>query len=207
MIKRYVPFFCAVMMPMVAAFAALPPDANRMQEGFAPTPFSAEEIKEYCKPGHETRYLFEKEGQKSVIQIATFLESTDPTKARFSSRQESTEGELVKDEGIVEVEWSTLQAHASFPAQPTTIVEELLTLEDTEYDCWKYTMVRTMKPTPVTTATVTMTLWFAKDMPGPPIKMIQEMDGKQSFAMTLMRAKTECCEKEENAPETDKPAA
>ena len=173
---------------------ASPPEENRMRAGNLPTPFTAEEIKAHCKPGYSTKHIFENAGLKPVIQIVTFLESEDPTKARFSSRQESTTGELVSDDGITEIGWDKLQAHGSFLDNVATVKEATLELDGTSYDCWKYE-INNIVPNHDGSSlnSVSMTMWFAKNLPGPPVKMVQFVNGEKQTSITLIQDK-ECCE-------------
>jgi len=198
--NRRVSSLLLALLIFVQFLQALPPEENRMREEYMPTPYSADEIKAFCKPGYTTRHLFEDGDLKPVVQIVSFLESEDPAMARFSSRQESTTGELVSDDGITEIGWRKLQAHASFPENVTTITEAKLPLNGKTYDCWKY-VIRNIVPNHdgSNLNVVVMTMWFAKDMPGPPVKMTQIVNEEPRTSITLIQDEgccegMECCE-------------
>ena len=65
--------------------------------------------------------------------------------------------------------WRELQAHASFPAERTTIESERIETAIGELDCLRYT---------VRDGTTEVVFWFARDLPGMPIQYLTREDGR-----------------------------
>jgi hypothetical protein len=75
------------------------------------------------------------------------------------------------------VTWRELQAHASFPADHTTIVAETIETGIGPLDCLRYT---------VREGTTEEVFWFAKDLPGMPIRYATREDGQVVTTVTVV---------------------
>ncbi len=121
----------------------------------APTPFTAEEIRAGCPPGRTvTTQTTSKDG--TTVSVTTFLEGNDV------GAQCDFDGER----GFVT--WEGLRAHASFPADATTITEETITTALGTFDCLRYDVAR---------ESGIDRFWFAKNLPGMPIRIESEAGG------------------------------
>jgi hypothetical protein len=97
--------------------------------------------------------------------------------------------------------WKELQAHGSFPEKDTKITEETIEIPAGKFDCWLYTVTRQTpdgKPAKIS-------FHFAKSLAGPPVKMVQETDGKVETTMVLVECKQPEKPEEKKPAEGDKP--
>ncbi len=154
----------------------LPPEANRMAPDRAPTPFSAALIAAACRPGREDVYLIE-EGDAPPVHHATRFVGGDDRHAEVESVELADDGTPVGDPAAGRAAWTDLQAHASYPAHLTTITSETVTVPAGEFDCWRYRVVDGDAAT---------TCWFARDLPGPPVRKVDTVDGHRVAAMTMV---------------------
>jgi hypothetical protein len=77
--------------------------------------------------------------------------------------------------------WTALHEHARFPRSATTISNESLALPAGTFDAMRYV---------VTKGDVVKTYWFARSLPGPPVKMEVVKDGKTVMTMTMQANRT-----------------
>ena len=73
--------------------------------------------------------------------------------------------------------WVDLQSHASFPASVTTIDDVTIEIPIGRLDCLRYT---------VTGEDEVYTFWFAKDLPGMPVRHMTEIDGAVTSISTVV---------------------
>ena len=99
----------------------------------------------------------------------------DSGEAEFSKLDLS--GERVAGPRRTEMEWADLQAHASYPAEATTIEETSVETAAGTFEAWLYT---------VTSENLVERAWFAKDLAGPPVLKIDERDGVEESSMELV---------------------
>jgi hypothetical protein len=79
------------------------------------------------------------------------------------------EGALMESNGQEHrVTWLELQSHASFPADVTTITEEMIEIPLGRMECLSYRVVA---------HDTVSTFWFAKERPGMPVLFMTESDG------------------------------
>ncbi|MDH3189809.1 MAG: hypothetical protein OEM39_04115, partial [Acidimicrobiia bacterium] len=74
--------------------------------------------------------------------------------------------------------WDELQAHASFPADSTSITEEELTIPIGRLACLRYV---------VTEGAETKQLWFASSLPGLPVKTIYSEGATTRLTTVVVR--------------------
>ena len=163
----------------------LPPEANRLQPDHSPTPFSAEAIREASPAGHTIRHVVEVTGQPAIRSVTVFLEG-DMETARFRFYNEDAAGNRLGEPQVGEAKWLDLQRHASFPAEHTSIASASVTLAAGSFECWLYTVTGEAAE-----QTTESRFWFAQDLPGPPVKMVQSRDGEVVMTMTLEAPATE----------------
>lgn len=164
------------------AAGAPPAAANRMRVEHAPTPYSAAEIREGCPAGRVNVYDYEMNG-RLVRTRSRFLEEADG-KARYSTVVVDAENQPLGEERVETAGWEELQGHASFPAAGTVITEEVLELPAGKFICWRYEV--TGQTEGAEPKRQVMRLWFAQDLPGPPVQMVQEVDGEVKLRMMLV---------------------
>jgi hypothetical protein len=151
-------------------------DPHILEPGQAPTPFTADEIRQGCPPGRTIRLLVEPDGAEPFVRISRFVDC-DADGATIKRTRLDAAGEPV---GPVEADrstWLELQAHASFPADRTTIVPETLEIPVGVLECLRYT---------VTDGQSVETFWFASSAPGMPVKVVGREAGRITSTVTMV---------------------
>lgn len=151
-------------------------DPHVMQSGHAPTPFTADEIRDGCPPGRTIRLLVEPAGAVPFMRVTRFV-SGDAEGAVQEAQRFSVDGEPLDEPSQGRTTWAGFQSHASFPADATTIDRETITIPAGTFECHRYT---------VRTDNAIDTFWFATTLPGMPVKMVSERDGETTFTMTML---------------------
>ncbi|MBN2383511.1 hypothetical protein JXQ70_11565 [bacterium] len=158
-----------------------PPELNRMQPDQLPTPFSAEQIRDFCKNGRKIMMLIEVPGKAPMLQVTDFANSTDEI-ASLTSYNMDLKGTLIGEKQTSQKSWKDLQAHAAFPAVLATVRSDMMQLSIGKYDCWFYTMTEEKDGKKEINS-----LWFAKDLPGPPILYRKKIDGTIALTMSMVK--------------------
>ena len=139
-------------------------DPHLLRPGDAPTPFTAAEIREGCPKGRTITTRHETPGEPDVVEVSRFVES-DHQGAVIESRGER-----------YHVGWADLQAHASFPAESTTIEDDTIEIPIGRLRCKRYRVASNGKVT---------TFWFAVDLPGMPVRYVSEKEGEVVSTATV----------------------
>jgi hypothetical protein len=147
-----------------------------MTEGAAPTPFTAHEIREGCPPGRETRLRLVTMADAPTITVNRFV-NTHRDGGQHETWTEDEAGMRITGPKRSEFRWTDLQAHASFPAASTDIEVETITTELGTFECDRYV---------VTSDNSVSTFWFAKDLPGLPIRFNTVTDDQTVVTATLI---------------------
>ena len=145
-----------------------PRDPHVLAPGRAPTPFTAEEIRDGCPPGRTIRLRVDVAGETPFHRVSRFIEC-DEAGATMERSQLSLDGSPFGEPEADRVTWRDLQAHASFPAADTTIEAERIETAIGELDCLRYT---------VRDGATDEVFWFAKDLPGMPIQYLTRTGGR-----------------------------
>jgi hypothetical protein len=151
-------------------------DPHVLAPGRAPTPFTAEEIRDGCPAGRTIRLRVEVVGHASFQRQSRFAEC-DELGARIERSQLSLDGSAVGEPEVDLVTWRDLQAHASFPAEDTTITSERIDTEIGELHCLRYQ---------VHDGTTDEVFWFAEDRPGMPVRYLTRTEGEVVTTVTVV---------------------
>ncbi|UCH93220.1 MAG: hypothetical protein JSV88_23460 [Candidatus Aminicenantes bacterium] len=176
-------FFTAVVFTGLLSGAALdkPPESNRMKPDHAPTPFSAEQIRQGCPRDRKIVFQVEAFGQPVIFQTLTFV-SVYEEKVVFESVTTGMDGKQRGAKKMTVGTWKDLQSHASFPGARTKIQSESFTVPAGTFDCWRYEV--TLKKGNQTNV---QRYWFAKKLPGPPICFEETANGRVAYKMTMLK--------------------
>jgi hypothetical protein len=153
-----------------------PNDPHVVEPGHAPTPYTADEIRRGCPAGRTIRLLVESADGKTFIRTTRFMDC-DEHGAIQDRALFSVDGEPLGPVQTDRSSWAELQAHASFPAERTTISEESIDTALGRLDCMRYT---------VTDGPTVETFWFAKAKAGMPVRFVSEIDGRVTNAVTMI---------------------
>ncbi len=156
-------------------------EARTMRDGAAPTPFTAAQIREACPPGRRSTYRIEIPGRPVILQTFHFREG-DAEGCAIEMIRTNLEGTSIAEPSTSRSTWEELQSHASWPMEFTTI-----RVADVEVPAGTYpkALLYRIERTAGGKATVTES-YFAKELPGPPVKMVQLVDGETLMTMTLV---------------------
>jgi len=151
-------------------------DPHQLVPDHLPTPFTAAEIRAACPPGRELRYRLERAGQDQVVRVTRYV-STDVNGAEQESWHESPQGVRLTDPERERSTWLELQTHASFPASTTQCDEETIEIPAGRFGCRRYTRVD---------ENGTWRFWFARQLPGQPVRFEQQVADEVVFSATLL---------------------
>lgn len=161
---------------MISGMAPGDPDPHVLEPDYAPTPFTAEEIRARSTRGRVKHVRVESENEPTFVRIIKFVECDDEgaTVERAQLAEDgTTAGPIVRER----VTWLGLQAHASFPAERAEIVREQIETPLGVLDCLRYT---------VTDGGDVNTFWFAKDLPGMPVRYTAAVGGHVVSTTTVI---------------------
>jgi hypothetical protein len=166
----------AISLGACAASTPAPPPSDRP----APFPYTPEQIRDATQVGRT--YLFGiQEAGKDPLRSRMRFTSVSPERAVVESEILDSAGNVVGPARTSTSTWAELQAHATFPGQGTTITEEEVETPGGTFLCMKYHVVD-----PQPDGTVVTIAHFAKDLPGPPVKMHREKNGQHVMSMLLL---------------------
>lgn len=158
----------------------MPPEANRMQEGFAPTPYTADEIRASCEPGRTMVFLIETPEGPPEHQVFHFTREDDGTPL-FQAWTTDLDENLIGEISSVTPVWRELQGHASFPEERTTLELGDLATPFGTFSCWVYTVTSDRDG-----VNHVQRFHFARELAGPPLLMEIEQDGENVQRMTMI---------------------
>lgn len=151
-------------------------DPHRLRPDHLPTPFTAAEIRDATRPGHTLRLRLEASGDEPVERVTRFVETDDEGAVQESQRFNAA-GEPLEEPSWRRSSWLDFQSHASFPAATTTRGEEPIDLAFGRFDAWRYTVVEENREE---------RYWFARDLPGMPVRTEDWEAGELRFSMTML---------------------
>ncbi len=165
---------------------ALAPSPGRADDGedgseeIAPPPFTAAQIREASRPGRRHDFQMVQGGSTMIMR----MECISATEEKLEFRQSilNADGtESGRPPRVSSSTWDELVSHARYPKAKTKITEESVTVKAGTFACLLYVITETEDAT-----TTIHRYWFAKDLPGPPIKQEIEEDGKVDFRWELV---------------------
>jgi hypothetical protein len=160
-------------MPPTRERAPMAPQAPAM----AATPFTAKQIRDACLPGRAITFVVEEPGVDPVQRRIRFIAADDERATMVT--ETIAEGSKVMGAPQTEVvTWEELRLHASFPAEKTVISDGTAVTPAGDFASKKYV---------ITDGTKTTTLSFALDLPGPPVEMTIEREGRLVRSMVLLK--------------------
>lgn len=153
-------------------------DPHVLAPGQAPTPFTAAEIRARCAVGKTVRVRVEVGGEAPYDRMTTYVECDD-SGATIERSALAPDGSMLGDADVDRVTWLDLQSHASFPADDTTIEPERIETPLGGLDCLRYT---------VRDGASEKVLWFAKDLPGMPVRFLTRTGGQVVMTVTVVES-------------------
>ncbi|HYJ66437.1 MAG TPA: hypothetical protein VEX15_02115 [Nocardioidaceae bacterium] len=152
------------------------PDPHVLGPDQAPTPFTADEIRQGCPVGRTLRLLIEPTGAPPVHRLNRYARC-DERGATIERSGVGADGEPDGPPEVDDVTWLDLQGHASFPVDQTTIESETIETPLGAEECQRYT---------VTDGATRQVFWFAVDRPGMPIRYLTEESGRVVMTVSVV---------------------
>lgn len=146
--------------------------------GQAPTPFTAAEIRDRCAVGKTIRIRVEPDGEAPYQRVTRYVECDD-SGATLERSALALDGSPLGEPDLDRVTWLDLQGHASFPAADTEIEPDRIETPLGDLECLRYT---------VREGAAEKVFWFAKDLPGMPVRFLTRIDGKVVMTATVVES-------------------
>lgn len=147
--------------PLARAEAGDPAPAPALAE----IPFPAAALRDGIPAGTTTIYRIEETGKQPYLQHTTFA-TVSPEGCTFEVQNTALDGTPQGDKQRAAATWDQLESHAHFPRDRTTITEEPVDTPAGTFEAARYDIRRDHDG-----QTVTTRMWFARKLPGPPVKM------------------------------------
>lgn len=151
-------------------------DPHLLHPDHLPTPFTAEEIRAACGVGRTLRFRVEVAGEEPVVQVTRYVEN-DPEGGVQESWRETLDGRRVSDPERERSTWLELQEHASFSSDVSERAEETIDIRAGRFVCLRYTR---------RSESGVWRFWFARDLPGQPVRYEMEMAGRVGVSVVLL---------------------
>ncbi|MBI5537282.1 MAG: hypothetical protein HY898_31460 [Deltaproteobacteria bacterium] len=159
--------------PSTSASAPIAAPATEL----APTPFTAEQIRDATKPGRTYRWKVEAAGKPVVIKQVT-LAQVEPARVLITTMLEDEKGKVLESNPGAWSTWDALRKHAEFPKSAVTTRKESVTVPAGTFPCIVYVVKE--EGGEITT------YWFAESLPGAPVQFKTEKDGKEVLISRLL---------------------
>ena len=151
-------------------------DPHQLRPDHLPTPFTADEIRLGCPPGRTVRSLVIEAGSEPYVGVTRFV-TVDAEGAEQESWRETPAGVRLTEPQRRRSRWLDFQGHASMPAATTDITEEEIDIPAGRFACLRYTR---------RDGDSVSTFWFARSVPGMPLKFEERVDGELVYSSTAM---------------------
>lgn len=151
-------------------------DPHQLYPDHLPTPFTAAEIRDACRPGRTLRFAIERPDAEPIVRVTRYV-AWDPEGVEQDAWAEGPDGTRVGGPERSRSSWLELQEHASFPAATTRRTEEELRIPAGTFRCLRYDR---------TDDDGMWRFWFALELPGQPVRFEHEVDGAVVFTSTLL---------------------
>jgi hypothetical protein len=178
-------FGCKTMVPTVAA-----PEKEQPKEDVpeldpdgpnAPTPYTAKQLRAACQVGRTYTFIIESPDKPPTKQRFRFVDVDDERVTIATEILDEKDKVLGQPEMKIST-WEELRKHASYPKTATTISTDLVETPAGSFPCKRYTIVEIKDGSETRTVAC-----FANELPGPPVEMTKEKDGKLVMSMTLLK--------------------
>ena len=126
--------------------------------------------------GRTIRLLVEVEGTDPFVRVQRYV-WTNERGATTERWRETVDGVRIGRVEDRDTTWRQIQGYASFPAEQTTIEPDAIETPLGMMDCLRYT---------VREGETVKRLWFARHLPGMPVKVVVKEDGQVVSTVTMI---------------------
>ncbi len=147
-------------------------EARTLREGHAPTPFTADQIRQGCPSGRTSTFFTESEAEGRGFLVIRF-ERADAEGVTTTVEFLDEQRQRRRAPSMQRATWEQLQLHASFPLATTTVRDEVVEVPAGRFACLVYEDAQ-----PSEGADVTTRYDFARSLPGMPIRVLKSSGGR-----------------------------
>ena len=115
-------------------------------------------------------------GREPIVRVTRFV-SADADGAERESWDEAMDGSPLSEPERHRSTWLDFQGHASFPAATTEVTEETIQIPAGRFACLRYLS---------RDGDSVRTFWFARSVPGMPLRFEERVDGALVFSSTAI---------------------
>jgi hypothetical protein len=151
-------------------------DPHVLGPDLLPTPFTADEIRDGCPAGRQTRVRVETTGEAPYERVSRFVDC-DETGATIERSSVTADGRPLEQPQPARTSWADFQAHAGFPRERTTVARDVIETPLGRLECLRYAVQQ---------GPATETFWFDTSRPGMPVRVVEERDGRVVDAWTMI---------------------
>jgi hypothetical protein len=144
----------------------------------APTPYSAEEIRDANRPGTIYRYKVETSGKPVELKVLEFTLGTSAESAEVKDQSLDEAGQAKSPAKIERASWEELRRHAEFPRAGLKVEPGAIEVPAGKFEAMVYTVSAPNGDT--------MRFYFAKSYAGPPVLFYKERGGARLVTSTLI---------------------
>ncbi len=153
------------------------PAAAPAADAMAPTPYTAEQIRDAMPVGTVLVYRRVESGREPYLDRMTVVAS-DAAGCTIADAIVDDGGAVLSEQGESVAGWEDLRKHAEFPAASTQRIDDAVDVPAGHFDTWKYV---------VTDPDGTVTTYqFARTLPGPPVQLEIRTGDAVAFSMVLV---------------------
>jgi hypothetical protein len=127
--------------------------------------------------GRTIEYRIENAGAPPEFERWTFAPIDEDTVTITTTKLDAA-GHQVGEPSKDSAKWAELHEHGHFPRAATTISSESVTVPTGTFDAMKYVVSKK-------DSDVVQTIWFARTLPGPPVKLEVVKAGKLVMTLTM----------------------
>jgi hypothetical protein len=145
--------------------------------GPAPTPFSAVQLRGASAPGRTWVFAVTLPDGAVARRVLRFTVTGEVGGTLVTTTLQPDGATPLGPPEESEFTWTELESHARFPGGRTRVDEETVETRAGRFEALRYTVEGEGGVT---------RYWFAKDLPGPPVRMLQEGPRGAAFTMELL---------------------
>lgn len=155
-----------------------PAFADAPQGAMAPNPFTVDELRNSLSVGSTFRFEMRTPGPASAFERWRIVAATAET-VTINTAAINADGSLLTDEGDETYTWDDLHHHADFPASDTVREDGMVEVPAGTFAVWHY-VVRDAAADKISRFD------FAKEYPGPPVKLTIQQGKGTVYEMILV---------------------
>jgi hypothetical protein len=178
----------ARLLAILLVFTALPTASwaqSAGAESITPPPFTAEEIRQATAIGRTYVFRVEQSAKLPILRTMKFVAVTESgatvETTEHNEKQTKEEKKTKPTPQVSNPTWAELEKHAHFPAKNTQRTEAKVKTPWGEWDGWLFTVTRNEGG-----KSQTDRFWFAKDLPGAPVRWESIVDGQAMAVGSLV---------------------